>query len=132
VKALAIILLLFSALAFTGSFFLWGQGVIFNPPVAVDLSYPISDLLVNVPASLIAAVGLWRMKRFGYVASQFVAGFYLYASIEIFVDLWQHGAASTGEFYAILIPQILAVLVAILLVGYLWTVQERFFKTSSS
>ena len=129
---LAIILFLLSALAFFGSLFLWGQGIIFYPPINVDLSYPITDLLINAPASLIAAVGLWRMKRFGYVASQFVAGFYLYASVELFVDLWQHGAPSTGEFYAILIPQIFAVMIAILLVGYLWTVQDRFFKDSHS
>jgi len=130
-KALSIILLAFSLLAFTGSLFLWGQGFIFNPPPGVDLRFPITDLIVNAPASLVAAIGLWRMKRFGYVAAQFVAGFYAYASVEIFVDLWQHGAASPGEFMAILIPQLLAVIVACLLVLYLWTIQDQFFTPTS-
>ena len=125
-KVLSIVLFLFSLLAFFGSLFLWGQGFILSPPKDVDLGFPITDLLVNAPASLIAAIGLWRMKRFGYVAAQFVAGFYVYASVEIFVDLWQHGAASTAEFIAILLPQVLAVIVAFLLVSYLWSIQDRF------
>jgi hypothetical protein len=98
VKVLYIVLLVFSIMAFFGSLLLWGQGFLFAPPPGLDLSLPITDLFVNAPASLIAAIGLWRMKPFGYIATQFVAGFYVYASVEIFVDLWQHGAAMTAEF----------------------------------
>jgi hypothetical protein len=130
VKVLSVILLLFGLMAFFGSLFLWGQGFLLDPPEGVDLSFPIADILINAPASIIAAVGLWRMKRYGYLASQFVAGFYIYASVEIFVDLCQHGAASTAEYWAILIPQVFAVLVAGLLIAYLWTLQDRFFKQS--
>lgn len=127
VRALAVTLALFGLLALFGSIFLWGQGVIFNPPEGVDLAFPIADIFVNAPASFSAAFGLWRMQRLGYVVSQFVAGFYVYASVEIFVDLWQHGAASTGEFIAILIPQVIAVIVACVLVFYLWSIQDLFF-----
>jgi hypothetical protein len=128
VKVLSIVLLVFSIMAFFGSLLLWGQGFLFAPPPGLDLSLPITDLFVNAPASLIAAIGLWRMKPFGYIATQFVAGFYVYASVEIFVDLWQHGAATTAEFYAILIPQIIALIVAIFLIGYLWRLRDRFFR----
>jgi hypothetical protein len=130
VKVLSVVLMLFGLLAFFGSLFLWGQGLLFDPPDDIDLSLPIADILINAPASIIAAVGLWRLKRYGFLASQFVAGFYVYASVEIFVHLLQHGAASTAEYWAILIPQVFAVLVALLLVTYLWSIQERFFTRS--
>jgi uncharacterized membrane protein YccC len=103
--------------------FLWGEGFIFTPPPGVDLGFPVPDILVNAPASIIAAIGLWRMKNWGYVASQFVAGFYIYASVEIFVHVAQEGPPYAPEIVA---PQVLAVLVAIALVVYLWPIRERF------
>jgi hypothetical protein len=72
---------------------------------------------------MIAAIGLWRMRRYGYVASQFVAGFYIYASVEIFVEIIQAGPPYSIE---IVVPQIMAVAVAAALVVYLWRIQEMF------
>ena len=74
VKTLSILLFLFSIFAFFGSLFLWGQGFLFSFPEGIDYTFPIADILVNTPASMIAAIGLWKMKRYGYVVSQFVAG----------------------------------------------------------
>ena len=87
VKFLAFLLFLFGLLAFFGSLFMWGEGFLFSFPEGVDYRFPITDILVNAPASIVAAVGLWRLRRFGFVGSQFVAGFYIYASVEIFVDV---------------------------------------------
>ena len=115
IKLLGVFLFLFGLLAFFGSLFLWGQGFLFTSPEGVDLTYPITDLLVNAPATFLAAFGLWRLKRFGYVASQFVAGFYIYASVEIFVQMFQEGPPYPPEIYG---PQILAVLVAVGLLIY--------------
>ena len=123
VKVLAILLFSFGLLAFFGSVFLWGEGFILQFPKGVDLSFPIADLAVNAPASIIAAIGLWKLKKWGYVASQFVAGFYIYASVKIFVMVAQAGPPYAPE---ILVPQVLAVLVAIGLVFYLWRVQGLF------
>ncbi|MFQ5868251.1 MAG: hypothetical protein ACE5IT_09730, partial [bacterium] len=78
---------------------------------------------INAPASIIAAIGLWKLKRYGYVVSQFVAGFYIYASVEIFVQVAQGGAPYPME---IISPQILAVIVAIFLIFYLWRVKDLF------
>jgi len=66
---------------------------------------------------------LWKLRRYGYVAAQFVAGFYVYASVEIFVEVIQSGPPYPVE---IVVPQVLAVAVAIALVVYLWRVQELF------
>ena len=115
IKVLSGFLFLFGLLAFFGSLFLWGQGFLFTFPAGVDLAYPVTDLLVNAPATFIAAVGLWRLKRFGYVAAQFVAGFYIYASVEIFVQMFQEGPPYPPQIYG---PQVLAVLVAIGLLIY--------------
>jgi hypothetical protein len=123
VKALAVLLFLFGLLAFFGSVFLWGEGFILDPPPGTDLGFPVPDILINAPASIIAAIGLWRMKDWGYVASQFVAGFYIYASVKIFVHVVQEGPPYEPEIIA---PQVLAVLVAIALVVYLWRIRDRF------
>ena len=123
VSVLAIVLLLFSAFAFFGSLFMWGEGFLFSFPPGADYRFPVTDILVNTPASLIAAIGLWKMRQWGYVAAQFVAGFYVYGSVEIFVMVIQHGPPFPIE---IVIPQIAAVFVAAFLVFYLWRVRARF------
>ena len=123
VTTLAVLLFLFSLLAFFGSLFLWGEGFLLQFPKDVDLAFPITDILVNAPASLIAGIGLWKLKKYGYIASQFVAGFYIYASVEIFVHVVQAGPPYAMEIVA---PQVLAVMVAIGLIFYLWQVQHLF------
>jgi len=123
VRILAILLFLFSLFAFFGSLFMWGEGFLFQFPEGVDYRFPVTDILVNAPASMIAAIGLWGMRRYGYVASQFVAGFYIYASVEIFVEIIQAGPPYSIE---IVVPQIMAVAVAAVLVVYLWRIQEMF------
>jgi hypothetical protein len=57
------------------------------------------------------------------VASQFVAGFYTYASVEIFVMVAQEGPPYPPE---IIFPQVLALIVAAALVIYLWRIQRLF------
>ena len=123
VTTLAILLFLFILLAFLGSLFLLGEGFLLQFPKDVDLAFPITDILVNAPASFIAGIGLWKLKKYGYIASQFVAGFYIYASVEIFVHVIQAGPPYAMEIVA---PQVLAVLVAVGLVFYLWQVQDLF------
>ena len=129
IKLLSIALFLFSLFAFFGSLFLWGEGFILTFPKGVDYSFPVTDILVNAPASMIAAIGLWKMKRYGYVAAQFVAGFYIYASVEIFVHVIQDGPPYALE---IVLPQILAVAMGIALVIYPWRIQDQFFNTPAS
>jgi hypothetical protein len=123
IRILAVVLFLFGLLAFFGSVFLWGEGFILQFPPGVDYAFPITDILVNAPASIVASIGLWKLRRYGYVAAQFVAGFYVYASVEIFVEVIQSGPPYPVEIVA---PQVLAVAVAIALVVYLWRVQELF------
>ena len=89
----------------------------------MDYSFPIADILINAPASIIAAIGLWKLKRYGYVVSQFVAGFYVYASVVIFVEVAQTGPPYPIE---IIFPQVLGVVVAISLIFYLWRVKDLF------
>ena len=123
VRVLAILLFLFSLLAFFGSLFMWGEGFLLQFPEGADYRFPITDILVNAPASMVAAIGLWGMKRYGYVAAQLVAGFYIYASVEIFVEVVQSGPPYAIE---IVLPQVMAVALAVALVVYLWRIQERF------
>jgi hypothetical protein len=123
VRVLAGVLLLFGLFAFFGSLFMWGEGFLLAFPPGVDYRFPITDILVNAPACIIAAIGLWRGRRYGYIAAQFTAGFFVYASVEIFVMVFQEPPPYPLE---ILIPQVFAVIVAGFLVIYLWPLQERF------
>ena len=123
VKILSIVLFLFSLFAFFGSLFMWGEGFLLQFPEGADFRFPITDILVNAPASMVAAIGLWGMRRYGYVASQFVAGFYIYASVEIFVEVVQAGPPYAIE---IVIPQVIAVAIAFTLVVYLGRIHEKF------
>jgi len=123
VRILAGVLFLFGLFAFIGSLFMWGKGFLLSFPPGVDYRFPITDILVNTPASLIAAIGLWQRRKIGYIAAQFVAGFYIYASVEIFVMVFQEPPPYPLE---ILIPQVLALIVAAFLVFYLWRLQKLF------
>ena len=122
-KILAGVLFLFGLLAFFGSLFMWGEGFLFSFPPGVDYSFPITDILVNAPACIVTAIGLWQGKRYGYIAAQFTAGFFVYASVEIFVMVFQESPPYPME---ILVPQILAMIVAYFLVFYLWRIQKLF------
>jgi hypothetical protein len=123
VTILAIVLFLFGLFAFFGSLFMWGAGFLLSFPSGVDYRFPVTDTRVNAPASRLAAMGRWKMKQWGYVAAQFVAGFYIYGSVEIFVDVIQHGPPFPIE---IVIPQVAAVITALFLVFYLWRIRTQF------
>jgi hypothetical protein len=123
ITVLSILLFLFGLFAFVGSAFMWGEGFILQFPEGVNYGFPVTDILVNASASIVAATGLWRLKRYGYLASYFVAGFYVYASVYIFVEVIQGGPPYPVEIVA---PQALAVLVAIGLIVYPERFRERF------
>ena len=55
VRILTIVLFLFSLFAFFGSLFMWEEGFLLQFPEGVDYRFPITDNLVNVPASMIVA-----------------------------------------------------------------------------
>ncbi len=123
IKILAVLLVLLGLFAGVGSLFLWGQGFLFALPKDVKLASPMADFFINFPTSILAGIGLWRMKKFGYVAAQFVAGFYIYASALIFVDMFQGAIPNTPEIWA---PQLLAIVIGMVLVFGLWPVRDRF------
>jgi hypothetical protein len=123
VSVLVIVVFLFGLFAFFGSLFMWGEGFLLSFPPGADYHFPVTDILVNAPASFIAAIGLWKMKQWGYVAAQFVAGFYIYGSVEIFVMTIQQGPPFPIE---IVVPQMAAVITALFLVFYLWPLRTRF------
>ena len=123
IRILSILLLLFGVFAFIGSLFLWGEGFLLTFPEGVNLAFPLTDILVNAPASIIAAIGLWKLKSFGYPASQFVAGFYVYASTYIFIEVAQAGPPYPIEIIA---PRVLAVLTAAALIVYGWRYKDLF------
>ena len=62
ITVLSILLFLFGLFAFVGSAFMWGEGFILQFPEGVNYGFPVTDILVNASASIVAATGLWRLK----------------------------------------------------------------------
>ena len=50
VRILAVLLFLFGLFAFFVSLFMWGEGFLLRFPEGVDYRFPVTDILVNVPA----------------------------------------------------------------------------------
>ena len=125
IKILAALFFLFGLAALFGSLFLWGEGFILNFPEGVDLGLPAADILINAPASILTAIGLWGMRSWGKYMAWFTAGFYLYASVEIFVHYAQLGELSN---MAITLPQAVAVLAAVVVMSVSWKYRDRFTR----
>jgi len=123
ITILAVLFILFGLAALFGSLFLWGEGFILNFPEGIDLGLPAADILINAPASILTAIGLWGMCRWGKYMAWFTAGFYLYASVEIFAHYAQLGELSKME---ITLPQTVAVIMAILVMIISWKHRESF------
>lgn len=123
VKLLAGLLILLGIFAGAGSLLLWGQGFLFTFPADIPLASPIADFFINFPLSILAGIGLWRMRQYGYVAAQIVAGFYIYASVLIFVEMFQGELPLSPEIWG---PQTFAVLIGLALIFYLWPLKTKF------
>ena len=121
-KILGIVFILFGIFAIAGSVFLWGEGIYFEFPGDIDLALPTADIFINGPASILTGLGLWKTRKWGYVMAWFTAGIYLYASVEVFVWALQEGNL-TPE---IVIPQTLAVIVAVIVMYSSWKKKDQF------
>jgi hypothetical protein len=118
-----VVLALFGVFALFGSLFLWGAGFVLTAPPGVDIAFPVTDTLINAPASIITALGLWRLRKYGYLGSYFVSGFYIYASAYIFVEVIQGGSPYPFE---IVLPQALALATAVALLIFPNRYRDRF------
>jgi len=123
IKVFSIQLIVLGGFAGLGSLMLWGQGFLFAFPKDVPLASPMADFFINSPLSVLAGIGLWRMRQFGYVTAQIVAGFYIYASVLIFVDMFQGRLPSSPEIWG---PQAYAVLMGLGLIFCLWPLRKQF------
>lgn len=123
VTFLAVWLVLLGVFATISSLYLWGEGFLWTFPADADYIFPVSDLLVTVPAVFLAAAGLWRMTWWGYAVANFVAGILVYSSVGVFVMLFQQGPPYPFQF---VLPPISGLLIVVILVIYLWRIREQF------
>lgn len=126
-RFLAIVLVLFALGALWGGLTLYGTGSVLAAPEGVNIGLPVADILVNAPASLLTAVGLWGLFSWGVVMAWFTAGFYLYASVEIFAHYLVEGPPYDP---AIFLPQALAILVAFALLITSWLYRHLFVESA--
>lgn len=123
IKFFSIQLIVLGGFAGLGSLMLWGQGFLFAFPKDVPLASPMADFFINFPLSVLAGIGLWRMRQLGYITAQIVAGFYIYASMLIFVDMFQGRLPAGPEIWG---PQAYAVLMGLGLIFCLWPLRKQF------
>jgi len=121
-KILGTLLIVFGIFAIIGSVFLWGEGLYINFPEDIDLALPSADIFINGPASILAGLGLWKTRKWGFAMAWFTSGIYLYASVEIFVWAVQERNL-TSE---ILIPQAMAVIAALIVMVTTWKKRDHF------
>jgi len=89
---------------------------------------PIASEIVTALTALVAALGLYRMKRWGYVISLVVAGMWIYAVVSGFQFVATEGLDFSSPIGARLdlLAFIIVLLFSLFLIGYLGKRRELF------
>ncbi|MHA2298693.1 MAG: hypothetical protein ACXAEU_07405 [Candidatus Hodarchaeales archaeon] len=122
-KILAVSLFTTGIFAAVGSLYTWGDGFLFTAPLGTDLSIFIADLVIAAPASLLAAAGYWRLRRWGVLAGLFVTGTYIYGSISVYVMVLQAGPPYD---LTLVIPPVFGIGLSLALIYWTWKNLELF------
>jgi len=89
---------------------------------ATTYGFLIADLLYSVPLLFLAALGLWRMRHWGWTAAQMVNALWLFSMTVIWIRDF-YGQISPGGI--IFLP---FTLIAIWSIWYLWKVRGLFWN----
>jgi hypothetical protein len=90
--------------------------------IETDLRLPVTALILVVPASVVAMVGLLRMTSYGYVTSHFVAGLYILLAVHDII-----GVVQAPPFILLaVVPALLPLITGVALVVVSWRYRSRF------
>jgi hypothetical protein len=78
--------------AIVGALYTWGNGPIYLQKDLLTVLIPWADLLITGPLSLLAAIGVWRRKSWGFLLGLMACGMYLFGSALVYVSLLWNGA----------------------------------------
>lgn len=89
---------------------------------------PLASEILTALTALVAAYGLYRMKRWGYVASLLVAGMWVYAGVSGIGLVATKGLEFSSPIGAMsdLVVFILLLFFCCFLIGYLWRREDLF------
>jgi uncharacterized membrane protein (DUF2068 family) len=85
------------------------------------VEFAVADTLATAVPSFIGAYGLWRCKKWGWIATMIACGGYLHGMICLLT-----GAVSTGRFSAMNIVSVYFIVFSLFMIGYLWRQRELF------
>ncbi|MFW9991004.1 MAG: hypothetical protein ACFFD4_02980 [Candidatus Odinarchaeota archaeon] len=122
-KLLAFSLFATGIFAAAGALYTWGDGLLFTASPGTDLSIFIPDLVIAAPASLLAAIGYWHLRRWGIFAGLFVTGTYIYGSIAVYVMVLQSGPPYD---LTLIIPPVFGISLSLALIFWTWKNYELF------
>lgn len=83
--------------AIVGALYTWGDGPIYNQMDLLIVLVPWADLLITGPLSLLAALGVWKMRSWGFTLGLMVCGIYLFGSALVYITLIWNGAPYPPE-----------------------------------
>lgn len=110
--------------AILGGLYTWGKGPLFVHNDLVEALVPWGDLLMTGPLSLLAAFGLLKNTRWGYLMGLMVCGIYLFGSNLVYISLVWHGKPYPLQ---LALPPLAGILIG---VSYpIWLVHSQAFST---
>lgn len=77
--------------ALISSLFAWGNGWLFSIKNLDLFLMPMADLIVIGPVSIISAIGILKLKKWGAKFGILTAGAYIFSSVLVFIKLYWHG-----------------------------------------
>lgn len=83
--------------AIVGALYTWGIGPIYHQKDLLVVLIPWADLLITGPLSLLAALGVWKMRSWGYLVGLMVCGIYLFGSALVYISLIWNGSPYPPE-----------------------------------
>ncbi|MEL6672855.1 MAG: hypothetical protein AAFR61_11710 [Bacteroidota bacterium] len=81
----ALFFLLTGIFAMVGGIFTWGEGWVFSQAEGLAVLIPLADVLCAGPVSLLAALGLFRNKKWGLSLGLLGSGMYLFGSVQVYI-----------------------------------------------
>ena len=75
-----------------GSLFTWGVGWLFYSQDLNQLLIPMADLIITFPVSIIAAIGIYKQKKWGIYFGLLASGIYIFVSVLVFIKLFYLGS----------------------------------------
>jgi FtsH-binding integral membrane protein len=116
-RVFSITLLLTGIFAAIGALYRWGDGPIHTAPLGADLEIYVAELVIAAPISILASVGIKKMKRWGMLLALLAVGVYIYGSVLVYAAVFLAGSPYPLK---LIIPPVFGITLSISLIYWIW------------